>query len=97
MIEGLKKADLTGPEKAAPVAAPDDGAKPLEKLHRLADLMEEDLGEAKMLLEELTSSGVAASQAGLFDQLTEQVDDFDLDQAAVTLAELIAILEKTED
>ena len=97
VLEGLKKADLSGPPKAAPLAAPGDDAKSLEKLHRLADLMEEDLGEAKVLLEELASSGVTARQAGLFSQLTEQVDDFDLDQAAVTLTELISILEKTED
>jgi HPt (histidine-containing phosphotransfer) domain-containing protein len=91
VLDGLAGADLTDPSETP--ARDETGSDPFQwpaQLRRLVELLDEDLEQARSLIESLRP-GLTGSDAGdLFLELAEQVENFELDEAAETLERLIA-------
>ena len=93
VLHGLAEADLTDPTDGVGAPVGDPGPDPSQwpdQLKRLAALLDEDLEQARSLMESLRPGLSESSAAELFLELTEKMDNFELDEAAEILESLIA-------
>ena len=100
VINGLGKADLL-PEPQQPSASVSEGAADRslwpKHLDRLVKLIDEDLTGARALIDEMRPGLKNTDEADLFQEMVDQIDDFDLDRAARTLARLTEVFQRTRD
>ena len=90
VLDGLAGADLADPtETPAGETGPDPSQWPAQ-LRRLTELLDEDLEQARNLIESLRPGLTGSPVGDLFLELAEQVENFELDEAAETLERLIA-------
>ncbi|MEF2144854.1 MAG: response regulator [Desulfovibrionaceae bacterium] len=91
VTNGLVAAGFDRPRMATPQTCTDAGAAPrllAAKLTELAALLEDDLSRATQLFEELANDVRCAAGDELYNRLAEQIDAFEIDEAAQTVADI---------
>ena len=91
VLGGLSDADFTGLEQTSEQAVMVPPEQLADQLKKILDLLDEDLEQARTILESLKPAAAQTPHKDLFEDLAEKIDDFDLDQGAEILEQLIEL------
>jgi HPt (histidine-containing phosphotransfer) domain-containing protein len=87
-IDSLPKATTAMPVAGAPPAAPLSARQVREKIARLAEVLENDIGAAEAALTELRSGVTGSALEPAINEIAAKIDNFAIDDALELLARL---------